>query len=281
MGIAMGIASVASSVYGAYKQGEAADAAKAAAQGAAYVPPLDSYQDKGYEERRAKQEELYGKVGKGSEFRGGQKDLASMLTEKAQGKGPSLAQNTLQEGVESAQNIALGSAAGRPGAAGGLGLRNLLGAQGGLAMGAANKSALLGLKEQDIATGRLGNVLNQGRSGDQRQNTQMLQILQQQNVEDQANRNALMGRERLIQKGKSEAATGVAKAEIQKGGAQAKMWGGLSSGLSGAAARGFGSGMDDSIGNWWDNLGTDDTTSNSYNPNAAMNKFRNAQRGSW
>jgi hypothetical protein len=102
-----------------------------------------------------------------NQFRDQQANLAALYGQTAMGQGPSLAETIVNQQFQKQQAALIGSIAsqaGRPN----VGMSQRLAAQGSQALGAnAIEAAKTGrLAEIDTARTQLGNVLNQGRSGD-------------------------------------------------------------------------------------------------------------------
>lgn len=110
---------------------------------------------------------LLGQAAQGgvSDFRGDQRDLVSRLQAMASGKGPSLAQEQLRQGVDRATSQQYAMAAGARGNAG-LAQRNAMNAAGMLQSQAAQQGAMAGAAEQLGAMSQLGTAAGQGRAMD-------------------------------------------------------------------------------------------------------------------
>lgn len=98
---------------------------------------------------------------------GGQQSLAQMLLAQAQGQGPSLAQQQLQQGLQQNQAQAAGAIASQRGINPALAARLVNNAQTQAGQQAAGQAAMLRSQEQLNAQGQLGNVLAQQRQGAQ------------------------------------------------------------------------------------------------------------------
>ncbi|NJN94481.1 MAG: tail fiber domain-containing protein [Anaerolineales bacterium] len=102
-----------------------------------------------------------------NQFRTAQMDLVAKLQAQANGQGPSLAQNQLNQATSQTLNNALALQAAQRGMGSALAGRNLLNAQSSALQQAAGQSADVRLQEQMAAQGLLANVLTQGRGQDQ------------------------------------------------------------------------------------------------------------------
>lgn len=110
---------------------------------------------------------LLGQAAQGgvSDFRGDQRDLVSRLQALASGRGPSLAQEQLRQGVDRATSQQYAMAAGARGNAG-LAQRNAMNAAGMLQSQAAGQGAMARAAEQLGALSQLGTATGQGRAMD-------------------------------------------------------------------------------------------------------------------
>lgn len=102
-----------------------------------------------------------------NQFRDQQAGLAALYGQTAMGQGPSLAQTIVDQQFGKQQAALVGQIASQPGRPN-VGMSQRLAAQGMQALGAnAIEAAKTGrLQEIDNARSQLGNILNQGRSGD-------------------------------------------------------------------------------------------------------------------
>lgn len=102
-----------------------------------------------------------------NQFRDQQAGLAALYGQAAMGQGPSLAQTIVDQQFGKQQAALIGQIASQPGRPN-VGMSQRLAAQGTQALGAsAIEAAKTGrLQEIDSARSQLGNILNQGRTGD-------------------------------------------------------------------------------------------------------------------
>jgi hypothetical protein len=132
-----------------------------------------------------------------SDFRADQRDLVGRLQAMASGKGPSLAQEQLRQGVDRATNQQYAMAAGARGNAG-MAQRNAMNNAGMMQSQAAGQGALARAAEQLGALSQLGSATGQGRSMDDAQSqfntgqqNQVSLAQHQGNLMSQAQRDAL------------------------------------------------------------------------------------------
>lgn len=101
-----------------------------------------------------------------SSFRGGQEQLAAMLMDRARGRGPSVAGETLRQQNELAQRQQLSMAAGANPSNSALAQRLASENMANQAVGLGGAAALARAAEANQAAGLLGNVYGQGRQQD-------------------------------------------------------------------------------------------------------------------
>ncbi len=117
-----------------------------------------------------------------SGFRNNQQDLMNRLDAMSRGQGPSLAAEQMKAATDRNQASQASMAnSGRGGGIAALNAANNMGLQGAQN---AQQSMMGRIGEEQMANSQLGNVINQGRQGDE-QNSQF--NAQQQNFRDQAN----------------------------------------------------------------------------------------------
>ena len=227
------VGSIVAGVAGANAADKAGKRAAAAAAKGYYTPDEAAYQDPYAEARRGRLDEQFASASEGvsSDFRDRQLGLYDDLGNR---------KSVVELQTERNQQAAIGAAQAQPGAAGGLGLRNLLGAQQNIAAG----SNIARLQEQQQNDNLRANIAAGGRGADLgeygAQQGAVLNILQQQAQEDEAQRAARIKREELIELNKRGVSTGVSNAETARGKAQGAAYGGIASGLGGIAGTAFG-----------------------------------------
>lgn len=101
-----------------------------------------------------------------SSFRGGQEDLGRMLAERARGRGPSVADETMRQQNEMAQRQQLALAAGANPANAAMAQRLASEGAANASVGIGGAGALAKVTEANQAAGLLGNVYGQGRQQD-------------------------------------------------------------------------------------------------------------------
>lgn len=101
-----------------------------------------------------------------SSFRGGQEDLGKLLMDRAQGRGPSVAGETLRQQNEMAQRQQLAMAAGANPANAAMAQRLASEGAANASVGLGGQAALARATEANQAAGLLGNVYGQGRQQD-------------------------------------------------------------------------------------------------------------------
>lgn len=101
-----------------------------------------------------------------SSFRGGQEDLGKLLMDRAQGRGPSVAGETLRQQNEMAQRQQLALAAGANPANAAMAQRLASEGAANASVGLGGAGALARATEANQAAGLLGNVYGQGRQQD-------------------------------------------------------------------------------------------------------------------
>ena len=184
-------------------RGDAASAANKAAALAQYNPDVKDYQDANYDERKKRLGGIEGRAGEEG-FRKQQAEGIGLIADAARGNAPSVAEQQLQAGQDTAANNALALAQQQGGGA--LGLRSAIGAGNSGALQTNQQAGLLRAQEVANARNALVTASGQGRAADLNQNTQLLQIAQQYAAEDERNRQALIKRHELIGAGRRAAA---------------------------------------------------------------------------
>ena len=233
VGAISAVGSVVAGVAGANAADKAGKRAAAAAKKGYYTPDEAAYQDPYAEARRGRLDEQFDSASEGvaSDFRDRQLGLYDDLGNR---------KSVVELQTERNQQAAIGVAQAEPGAAGGLGLRNLLGAQQNIAAG----SNIARLQEQQQNDALRAGIAAGGRGADLgeygAQQGAVLNILQQQAQEDEAQRAARIKREELIELNKRGVSGNVSGAASAAGSAKATALGGVASGFGSIAGSAFG-----------------------------------------
>ena len=229
MGVAAvigGVVSVGSAIAGANASKQAARDAAGAAQKGYYNPDEAAFQDPFAQQRRDRIDEQFtsAQAGPAQDFRDRQLSQYDEL-----GNRPSVAAAQLQQGLDQGQANLVSSAASMP--QGGMSARNLLNAQQGLAGQAQNTAVTARLQEQQQNDALRANLSGQGRQGDvssyDSQQKANLGLINQQAIEDERNRQALIEREKLKEMNRRGVSGNVAGVHQARGKADAAMFGGL------------------------------------------------------
>ena len=235
VGAISAVGSIAAGVAGANAADKAGKRAANAAKKGYYTPDEAAYQDPYAEARRDRLDSQFesASAGVSSDFRDRQLGLYDELGTR---------KSVVELQTEQNQAAALGAAQAQPGAAGGLGLRNLLGAQQQLAAG----SNIARLQEQQGLDTQRAGIAASGRAGDLgeygTEQGAVLNILRQQAQEDEAQRAARIRREELIEQNRRGVSGNVAGAESSAGSAKGAAYGGIASGLGSLAGTLIGQG---------------------------------------
>ena len=233
VGAISAVGSVAAGIAGANAADKAGQRAAEAAKEGYYTPDQAAYEDpyaRGRRDRLNKQFESANQ-GVAQDFRDRQLGLYDELGNR---------KSVVELQTEQNQAALIGGAQSNPGQAGGLGLRNLLGAQ--QQVGAQANVARL--QEQQQADQLRAGITSAGRAGDSSdygaEQGAVLNVLRQQAAEDEAQRSARIKREELIEQNRRGVSGNIAGAESKAGDAQGAALGGIASGLGSVAGKAFG-----------------------------------------
>lgn len=122
-----------------------------------------------------------------NQFRQGQVGLANLLTESANGQGPSAAQAQLQAGTDASINSALALARSARGGNASVAMKNALMQNGQTMQAAVTQAAQLRAQEQQQARGQLASVLDTSRGADVGLATSQAGLTQQTALANAAN----------------------------------------------------------------------------------------------